>query len=147
MKQKRHNAILELIEKQEIETQEELADLLIKEGYNVTQATISRDIKALRLVKTVASNGAYKYTKGGSKKSKDDSKSIIVQSVVSVDYAQNIVVLKTHSGMANGVGAMIDSMDLPEIIGTVAGDDTVICIAKTEQEALGFTVKINALIH
>jgi len=146
MKQKRHNAILELIEKQEIETQEELAELLIKEGYNVTQATISRDIKALRLVKTVASTGAYKYSKGRSKKAEDDSKNIIVQSTVSVNYAQNIVVLKTHSGMANGVAAIIDSMNIPEILGTVAGDDTVICIAKTEQEALGFTAKINALI-
>ena len=93
MKQKRHNAILELIEKHEIETQEELCDLLIKEGYNVTQATISRDIKALRLIKTVGSNGMYKYSRAGHKKNDDDSKGIIAQSAVSVDYAQNIVII------------------------------------------------------
>ena len=147
MKQKRHNAILELIEKHEIETQEELAELLIKEGYNVTQATISRDIKALRLIKTVASNGMYKYSRAGSKKSEDDSKGIIAQSAVSVDYAQNIVIIKTYSGMAQAAAAIIDSMNLPEIMGTIAGDDTIMCVAKTEHEALKFTSKINALIQ
>ncbi|MBE7039670.1 MAG: arginine repressor [Ruminococcaceae bacterium] len=147
MKQKRHDAILELIELHEIETQEELAELLMKEGYNVTQATISRDIKALRLIKTVGSNGMYKYSKAGRKKSEEDSKGIIAQSALSVDYAQNIVIIKTHSGMAQGAAAIIDSMKLPEIMGTIAGDDTIMCVAKTEEEALRFTSKINALIQ
>lgn len=147
MKQKRHDAILELIEKHEIETQEELAELLINEGYNVTQATISRDIKALRLIKTVGSNGLYKYSKAGRKKNEDDSLGIIVQSAVSVDCAQNIVVIKTHSGMAQGAAAILDSMKLTEIIGTIAGDDTIMCVAKTEQEALKVASKINALIQ
>ncbi len=147
MKQKRHDAILELIEKHEIETQEELAELLINEGYNVTQATISRDIKALRLIKTVGSNGLYKYSKAGRKKNEDDSLGIIVQSAVSVDCAQNIVVIKTHSGMAQGAAAILDSMKLSEIIGTIAGDDTIMCVAKTEQEALKVASKINALIQ
>ena len=147
MKQKRHDAILELIELHEIETQEELAELLMKEGYNVTQATISRDIKALRLIKTVGSNGMYKYSKAGRKKSEEDSKGIIAQSALSVDYAQNIVIIKTHSGMAQGAAAIIDSMKLPEIMGTIAGDDTIMCVTKTEEEALRFTSKINALIQ
>ena len=147
MKQKRHDAILELIEKHEIETQEELVELLINEGYNVTQATVSRDIKALRLIKTVGSNGQYKYSKAGRKKNEDDNLGIIMQSAVSVDSAQNIVVIKTHSGMAQGAAAILDSMKLTEIIGTIAGDDTIMCVAKTEQEALKVVSKINALIQ
>lgn len=147
MKQKRHTAILELIEKQEIETQEELAELLIKEGYNVTQATISRDIKALQLIKIVGSNGAYKYAKAGNKKINDTGNNIIVHSAISVDYAQNIVIIKTHSGMAQGAAAIIDSMKMPEIMGTIAGDDTIMCVAKTEEDALRLTAKINALMQ
>ncbi|MBE7027609.1 MAG: arginine repressor [Ruminococcaceae bacterium] len=147
MKQKRHDAILELIELYEIETQEELAELLMKEGYNVTQATISRDIKALRLIKTVGSNGMYKYSKAGRKRNEEDSKGIIAQSAISVDCAQNIVIIKTHSGMAQGAAAIVDSMKLPEIMGTIAGDDTIMCVAKTEEEALRFTSKINSLIQ
>lgn len=147
MKQKRHTAILELIEKHEIETQEDLAELLTKEGYNVTQATISRDIKALRLIKIVGSSGAYKYAKAGSKKISDETNSIISQSAVSVDYAQNIVIIKTHSGMAQGAAAIIDSMKMAEIMGTIAGDDTIMCVAKTEEEALRLTAKINELMQ
>lgn len=146
MKQKRHNAILELIEKHEIETQEELCELLINEGYNVTQATISRDIKALRLVKIVGSGGVYKYSKAENKKVNEDSKGIIAQSVVSVNYAQNIVIIKTHSGMAQGAAAILDSMEVAEIMGTIAGDDTIFCVAKTESFAQNVASKINALI-
>ena len=147
MKQKRHTAILELIEKHEIETQEELAELLIKEGYKVTQATISRDIKALRLIKIVGASGAYKYAIAGRKKSSEDNNSIISQSAISVDYAQNIVIVKTHSGMAQGAAAIIDSMKMSEIMGTIAGDDTIMCVAKTEDDALRLTAKIRTLMQ
>ena len=147
MKQKRHDAILELIELHEIETQEELAELLMKEGYNVTQATISRDIKALRLIKTVGSNGMYKYSKAGRKKSEEDSKGIIAQSALSVDYAQNIVIIKTHSGMAQGAAAIIDSMKLPEIMGTIAGDDTALVIFDDDESALQFESSLHEMLE
>ncbi len=146
MKQKRHTAILELIEKYEVETQEELVELLIKEGYNVTQATVSRDIKSLRLIKTVGKNGAYKYAKDDNKKDESKQRTLIAQSAVSVDYAQNIVIIKTHSGMAQGAAAIIDSMNMTEILGTIAGDDTIMCVARTEKEALLLTSKIKALM-
>ena len=146
MKQKRHTAILELIEKYEIETQEELVELLNKEGYNVTQATVSRDIKSLRLIKTVGSNGLYKYSKSDEKQKGTSHHNIIFQSAISVDYAQNIVIIKTNSGMAQGTAAVIDSMNLSEIMGTIAGDDTIMCVVKTEQEAKSLTEKIRAMM-
>ena len=89
----------------------------------------------------------YKYSKAGRKKSEDDSKGIIAQSAVSVDYAQNIVIIKTHSGMAQAAAAIIDSMKISEIMGTIAGDDTIMCVTQTEHEALKFTAKINAWIR
>ena len=146
MKQKRHTAILELIEKYEIETQEELVELLNNEGYNVTQATVSRDIKSLRLIKTVGSNGLYKYSKSEEKNKRASHHNIIFQSAISVDYAQNIVIIKTNSGMAQGTAAVIDSMNLSEIMGTIAGDDTIMCVVKTEHEAENLTEKIKALM-
>lgn len=146
MKQKRHNAILELIDKYEIETQEELAELLIKSGYNVTQATISRDIKALRLIKTVSSSGVYKYSMPAEAKGDGDAKGMLAQSAVSVNYAQNIVIIKTHSGMAQGAATIIDAMNMDGIMGTIAGDDTIMCVAGTEAEARSVTDKIKALL-
>lgn len=146
MKQKRHTAILELIEKYEVETQEELVELLIKEGYNVTQATVSRDIKSLRLIKTVGHSGAYKYAKADDKKNEDKNRILIAQSAISIDYAQNIVIIKTYSGMAQGAAAIIDSMNMTEILGTIAGDDTIMCVVKTEEEARDLTAKIKAMM-
>lgn len=146
MKKKRHTAILELINTYEIETQEELARLLNKEGYNVTQATVSRDIKALRLLKTVSGSGVYKYTKPDETKNMPANYNLLAQSAQSVDYAQNIVVIKTHSGMAQGAAAVLDAMNLDKIMGTIAGDDTIMCITKTEDDAKEVVLKIRDMM-
>lgn len=145
MKQNRHEAILQIIEEKEVETQEELAALLTQKGYNVTQATVSRDIKALRLLKTIGSKGSYKYTRSDEKKDVTDNSSFLAKSVTHVDFAQNIVVIKTRSGMAQGAAAVIDSMKLTELIGTIAGDDTIMCVVRTMDDALKLTVKIKAM--
>lgn len=146
MKKKRHTAILELINTYEIETQEELVELLNKEGYNVTQATVSRDIKALRLLKIVSASGVYKYAKPDESKKMTANYNLLAQSAYSVDFAQNIVIIKTHSGMAQGAAAVLDAMNLTEIMGTIAGDDTIMCVTKTENDAKEVVSKIKDMM-
>lgn len=149
MKLSRHSKILELITNYHIDTQEELAKRLAEDGYSVTQATVSRDIKDLKLVKVLGDDGVYKYVQSGTKENNAGEKnfsSILSASVVSVDYAMNIVVIKTHSGMAQAVGYVIDSADFEEIIGSVAGDDTMLCVTKTEKTASHVTEKIRQMI-
>ncbi len=149
MKLSRHSKILDLISKYNIDTQEELARRLSEDGYNVTQATVSRDIKDLKLVKVLDDSGVYKYAQGGSKESSASDKnlnSILVNSVISVEYALNTVVIKTHSGMAQAVGFIIDSTGFDEVLGCVAGDDTIFCVAKTEKAASNFVDKINLMV-
>ncbi len=156
MKSLRHEKILEIISKNDVETQEELTEFLKKEGFVVTQATVSRDIKALRLIK-VALHGAkgtenrYKYSINTSRDETDSVigakfKSILGQAIVSVDCAGNLVVIKTYAGMAQGSAAALDSMNIPDILGTIAGDDTVLIIVRTNDEATDFVRKIEALI-
>ncbi len=154
MKSLRHGKILEIIAKYDVETQEELTEYLKKEGFAVTQATVSRDIKALRLIKTAANTGEsenkYKYSVN---KSGDDSagipevkfKTILGHAIVSTDYAGNLVVLKTYAGMAQASAAAIDSMNIDNILGTVAGDDTILIVMRTENEASEFVRKIEKL--
>lgn len=127
MKSKRHSAILEIIEKNEVETQEELIDNLRKDGFNVTQATVSRDIRELKLMKIMGDNGRYKYVLPGKKDSTGHYiySSALAASVVSVDSAVNLVIVKTYPGMAQAVAAGIDNMNIPGIMGCVAGDDTI----------------------
>ena len=149
MKLSRHSKILDLISKYNIDTQEELAKRLSEDGYNVTQATVSRDIKNLKLVKVLDDSGVYKYAQSGAKEATASDKnlnSILVNSVVSVDYALNTVVIKTHAGMAQAVGYVIDNIGFEEILGCVAGDDTILCVAKTEKAANHFTDKINLMV-
>lgn len=149
MKISRHSKILELIGKYNIDTQEELAKRLSEDGYNVTQATVSRDIKNLKLVKVLDDSGVYKYAQSGSKESSASDKnlnSILVNSVVSVDFAMNTVVIKTHAGMAQAVGYVLDSLGLDEILGCVAGDDTIICVTRSEKTAGYLSDKINLLV-
>lgn len=149
MKLSRHSKILDLISKYNIDTQEELAKRLSEDGYKVTQATVSRDIKNLKLVKVLDDTGVYKYAQSGSKDAAATDKnfnSILVNSVVSVDYALNTVVIKTHAGMAQAVGYVIDSLGLDEILGCVAGDDTILCITKNEKTANHLTDKINLMV-
>lgn len=132
MKTTRHNKILELINKYPITTQEELIDYLRKDGYEVTQSTISRDIKQLRLTKTLLPDGKYRYQASPSaeKGAKNNFKTIFSSSVISTETAMNIVVVKTFSGMAQAACAAMDMMSFDEIVGTLAGEDTILVICK-----------------
>lgn len=137
MKSSRHSKILEIINEYPIETQDELLSRLKTEGYKVTQATISRDIKDLRLVKTLGSDGKYRYTEAQSSSSdiRSNFEQLFVSSVISMDLAQNIVVIKTLSGMANAVCAALDSTGNSAIVGTIAGDDTIFVACRTNEHA------------
>ena len=137
MKSSRHSKILEIISEHPIETQDELLSRLKTEGYKVTQATISRDIKDLRLVKTLGSDGKYRYTgaQASSSEIRSNFDQLFLSSVVSMDLAQNIVVIKTLSGMANAVCAPLDSTGNSAIVGTIAGDDTIFVACRTDEHA------------
>ena len=149
MKALRLAKIVELVEKNEVYTQEDLLELLAKEGFITTQATVSRDIKELSLVKSVTEDGKYKYTT--SRKKQNDSmekkfRSVFDESVVLVDYAQNTVVIKCHTGMANAACAALDTMGLEGVVGTLAGDDTIFILMRTEELAHGITEKIRGML-
>jgi len=148
MKQKRHASILNLITSKEVTTQEELALLLKEEGFQVTQATVSRDIKELKLTKAPGESGAYKYVQqqGAGDKSPGKQLLILSRAVDRVDFAQNMVVIKTHAGMAQAAAAVLDALSLQEIVGTLAGDDTIFCVTRTEDAALQLTGRIKALL-
>lgn len=136
MKSKRHVKILELIRKNEIETQEELADCLEREGYQVTQATVSRDIRELKLTKVAMANGRQKYA-ALSENTEDMIQKytrIFKDAFVSMDMAQNILVIKTVSGMAMAGAAALDALDFGEIVGSIAGDDTIMCAVRTVED-------------
>lgn len=148
MKSRRHSKILEIIAEYPIETQDELLTKLKSEGYKCTQATISRDIKDLRLVKNLGGDGKYRYVSAS--KSSTDIRStfstLFRSSVVSVDYAQNIVVIKTLSGMAQAVCAALDSTGYKSVIGTIAGDDTIFIACRTSESAESLTDELKKLI-
>jgi len=135
MKQKRHLKILELISKQNIGTQEELAQELYNEGFDVTQATVSRDIKELRLVKTTSNSGETIYITQKETKKMISEKLITVlkQSYISCSFSNNILIIKTLPGMASAAASAIDSLDFEEILGTIAGDDTIISVTSSEE--------------
>ena len=137
MKNARQTAILSIIEQYDIETQEELASKLKDLGIVVTQATVSRDIKELRLLKVLSSKGGYKYATADKAEHglSDRFVRIFVDSVLSISYAGNIIVIKTLSGSANAACEAIDSMRWPEILGTMAGDNTILAIVHDEAEA------------
>lgn len=148
MKYKRQREIIELINKCSIETQEELATHLQSCGYNVTQATISRDIKELRLVK-VLENNKYKYIQSKENQTdKTPSKlaALFRECVTQIDYAKNIVVIKTLNGMASGTAGAIDSMDLKDVVGTIAGDDTIFVILRSDEAAISFVHEQNKML-
>lgn len=134
----RQNAILSIVAENEIQTQEELSEHLRELGYEVTQATVSRDIKELRLVKVKNDNGIVCYRADAKSDSGDVEqrlRSILKHSMVSVDSAENDVVIKTLSGVAQAAAAAIDAMHWNEIIGTIAGDDTILMITRSEKSA------------
>lgn len=136
MKEKRQAKILEIIRTRNVGTQEELCDLLNQEGYPVTQATVSRDIRQLRLTKVSAGGGRQKYVSLVESGSGMNEKyfRVFAEGVVSIDTAQNILVIHTVSGMAMAVAAALDAMDCREIVGSIAGDDTILCAVRTAEE-------------
>jgi len=133
----RHIKIRELITENEIETQDDLVDRLKNMGYNVTQATISRDIKELRLVKVPATNETYKYSLPADQKFNplNKLKRLIMDAFVKIDHASHFIVLKTLPGNAHAIGVLIDNLDWDEIMGTICGDDTCLIICKTDTDA------------
>jgi len=136
MKVNRHAKIVELVNRYHIETQEELADRLNQEGYKVTQATVSRDIRDLKLTKVQTGNGRQKYAvlKTTENVLTEKYARILKDGFVSMDVAQNILVIKTVSGMAMAVAAAIDDMNWHEVVGTIAGDDTIMCAIRTVED-------------
>ena len=127
MKSARHNLILEIIETKDIETQEELAEELLNRGVKVTQATVSRDIKELRLLKVLSEHGGYKYAtvERAEKGMNDRFARILVDSIVNVESVNNLIVVNTLAASANAAGEAIDSLKWPEIAGSIAGDNTI----------------------
>ncbi|MDO5579221.1 MAG: arginine repressor, partial [Ruminococcus sp.] len=138
----------DIIAEHPIETQDELLTRLREEGFKATQATISRDIKDLRLVKTLGSDGKYRYV-SASRSSTDirtNFSNLFSTSVNSIDVAQNLVVIKTLSGMAQAVCAALDSADYPSVVGTIAGDDTIFIACRTADLAVSLTEELKKLI-
>ena len=149
VKTKRHEIILNLIKNYDIATQEELLKKLRESGVNTTQATVSRDIKELRLVKHMSSSGVYKYsynTDISNNSLNDKYISILSESAESMDYAGNFAVVKCHSGMAPAACAAIDNFNFPSVVGTIAGDDTIFILLRTEQDAADFVIGLRNYI-
>jgi len=150
VKKRRHAKILEIISCFDVETQEELQARLKESGFEVTQATISRDIKELRLVKELSENGRYVYSTGAKNNSDDVSNranGIFSESIISVDSALNTVCIKCFPGMAGAACAAIDSMNWAGVLGTIAGDDTIFVLCRTENSAQLFTSNLEKSIN
>lgn len=149
MKKNRQEKIIELVENNDIETQQQLTDMLIADGYRVTQATISRDIRSLRLTKVTSRDGRQVY-----RASRDENPflqeryiQVLRNGFVSMDAAGNLLVLKTVTGMAMAVAAALDDLKLPEIVGCVAGDDTIMAACKTEEDVKTVIKKIGEAVR
>lgn len=152
MKTKRHDLILKLVSKNTISTQEELQQILAENGCNVTQATVSRDIKQLALIKISTASGSYKYAVPTLKKDYINNKdsmllTIIADAVISVDYAINTVVVKCSTGMAQAVCAKLDETDLDNVVGTLAGDDTIFILMRTEKDADRLVKELSLIVN
>ena len=149
MKTRRQAKILELIQQNNVETQEELSAYLEREGYQVTQATVSRDIRELKLTKIATDNGRQKYAviADADIGMLEKYARVLREGYVSMDIAQNILVIKTVSGMASAVCAAIDAMKMNEVVGSIAGDDTLICIIRTNDEAVMTMKKLRKLVE
>ena len=147
MKKRRQEAILEIIEKYDLSTQDELLQKLRDSGFDATQATVSRDIKELRLVKTMGANGKYAVTKTESDELLSKFKSIFAQSVVSADFAGNIIAIRCYTGMAQAACAAFDSMHWEGLVGTLAGDDTIFALCRNESYASQMKDSIKRLIE
>ncbi len=148
MKKNRHLKIYELISKHEIETQDELIDYLRAEGYDVTQATVSRDIRELNIVKVTTKRGTYKYTASHAqpKPSTTPFANALVDSVQSVNFAQNIIVIKTIPGMSSAIAVAIDGLSDTRLLGCVSGDDTIIAVATDAEAAYDIGSRMKELL-
>ncbi|MGN1409439.1 MAG: arginine repressor [Eubacteriales bacterium] len=149
MKVKRHNKILEIIENNNIETQEELIDKLKLAGFDVTQATVSRDIRELKLLKQMSDMGTYKYVvpKNNTGENQHVYSRALASSIKSVDCAYNDIVIKTYPGMATAVAAGVDSLHETDILGCVAGDDCIIIVTRDTDSAVAIAHRITKLIN
>ena len=149
MKTNRQSKIIEIIQKNEVETQDELSALLEKDGYDVTQATVSRDIRELKLTKIPTAGGRQKYaviTDAPENLSKKYER-VLREGFLSMDMAQNILIIKTVSGMASAVCAAIDAMKMREIVGSIAGDDTIMCAIRTVDDTYAVMKKIRRIVE
>ncbi|MCI8774555.1 MAG: arginine repressor [Lachnospiraceae bacterium] len=149
MKESRHEKIRELIGQYEIETQEELAERLKAEGYRVTQATVSRDIRELKLSKIPGEGGRQKYVvyEHGDSQLGDKYIRVLKDGYTSMNVAQNILVMKTVSGMAMAVAAAVDAMKMPEVVGCIAGDDTIMIAIRTADDTILVMDKIKKMLR
>ena len=145
MKSERHAKILEIIRKNEVETQEELSDRLEREGFQVTQATVSRDIRELKLTKVAMSNGKQKYA-ALTEPAEDLYIRVLRDGFISMDMAQNILVVRTVSGMAMAVAAALDALNFHEIVGTIAGDDTIMCAVRSVEENIQLMDRLRKMV-
>ena len=149
MKVARHEKIKELIQKYEIDTQEELAARLNEAGFQVTQATVSRDIRALKMTKVAGKNGKSHYAmfKEFPEELGEKYTRVLHDALISIDQGQNIVVIRTVPGMAMGVAAALDALKWDEILGSIAGDDTVMCAARTAEQAASVVKRLKSILH
>ena len=150
MKKTRHRKIVEIIEKRDVETQEELAGYLKEAGFAVTQATVSRDIRALKMTKVAGSNGKSRYAileEHTPDVLSDKYSRVLKDAVIAMNIGQNIVVVKTIPGMAMAAAAALDAMKWPEILGCIAGDDTIMCACKSSELAEGVMEKLGSILN
>lgn len=140
----RSSKILEIINSRNVSTQEELRSILHDEGFDVTQATLSRDIRDLNIKKVTTKDGIIKYT--ASENPDIDFPSIVIESVIKTDYSGNIVVIKCHAGTAQAVCASLDKMEWADSVGTIAGDDTIFMLMRNEKSAKELSVRFGKLL-
>ena len=148
MKSQRHARILELVSKYEIETQEDMMSRLQSEGFKVTQATVSRDLKELKLTKTLTARGTYRYSVNHGRHHAGNGKlnNAMVDSITQVDYSLNLVVIKTYPGLAQAVASAVDALNMHSILGSVAGADTIMVVTRSVEDAKEINEKITELM-
>ena len=149
MKSSRQKKILEIVNRYQIETQDDLIDRLLVEGFSVTQATVSRDIRELQLNKVLTDKGTYRYVLPRKEESPAGMKinEALVDSITSADHAQNLVVIRTFPGLAQAVATGIDSLEIADVLGCVAGDDTIIIATRTENAAKTISERIRVMMR
>lgn len=147
-KGQRHIRIRDIITNHEVETQDELVERLRQGGFNVTQATVSRDIKEMHLVKVPLPDGRYKYSMPAEQKFNPAQKlkRLLLDTFVSIDYADNLVVMRTLPGNANAIGALIDNSQWPEVLGTICGDDTILIICRSKEYSRDITQRFTEMM-